>query len=98
MTGCYLTTLPRQFMRGIADFEPDFASSHFLPRKTMFPPFSLLCKVWLELDCWLDAYFERPGTTENVEQNLAAGVFLELLDELRMVLLQVSKDIFIILK
>ena len=97
MTSCYLRTLPRQFMRGMADFKPDFASSHFLPRETVFPPSSLLRRVWLELDRWLNAYLERPSTTEKVEQNLADGAFFELLDKLRMVLLQVSKDIFIIL-
>ena len=68
----------------MANFEPDFASS--LPRR-----------VWPELDRELDAYLERPGTTEKVKQNLAAGAFLKLLDKLRMVLLQVSKSIFIIL-
>src|SRR5437667_6232488 len=35
MTGCYLTELPRQFMRGMANFEPDYASSYFVPRETM---------------------------------------------------------------
>jgi len=32
MTGCYLTTLPFEFMRGQADFEPAYASSYFLAR------------------------------------------------------------------
>ena len=81
----------------MADFEPDFASSHFLLLETVFLPFSLLRRVWPELDHWLDIYLERPGTKEKVEQNLAAGEFLELLDKLRMVLLQVSNGIFIIL-
>lgn len=94
MTGCYLTTLPRQFMRGMADFEPDFASAHFLPRETVLPPPRLLRMVWPKLDHWLDAYFERPGATEQVEQNLAAGAFLELLEKLRMVFLQASIIIF----
>ncbi len=84
-------------MRGMADFEPDFVSSYFFPRETVFPPSSLLRRVWPELDCWLAAYLERPGTTEKAERNLAAKAFLELLDKLRMVLLQVSKDIFILL-
>ncbi len=35
MTGRYLATLPRQFMREMADFESDFSSSHFLPRETI---------------------------------------------------------------
>ena len=90
MTGCYLTTLPRQFMRGMADFKPDFASSYFLPRETVLPPLSLLRKVWPELDMWQDAYYKRPGTTELVEENLAAGAFLQLLQKLRIVFLQVS--------
>ena len=42
MTGCYLTTLPRAFMRGIADFDPEWASSYFLPRDTIRPPLLLL--------------------------------------------------------
>jgi hypothetical protein len=42
MTGCYLTTLPRAFMRGIADFDPEWASSYFLPRETIQPPPLLL--------------------------------------------------------
>ena len=96
MTGCYLTTFPRQFIRGMADFEPDFASSHFVPRENVLLPSLLLRRVWPGLDRWLDTYLERLGTTEKVEQNLAAGAFLELLDKLRMVLLQVSKGILII--
>ena len=35
MTGCYLTTLPRAFMRGIADFDLEWALSYFLPRETI---------------------------------------------------------------
>ena len=47
MTGCYLTDLPRQFMRGVADFEPDYASNYFVPRETVRPPSSLRRRVWL---------------------------------------------------
>ncbi|EED13539.1 hypothetical protein TSTA_097950 [Talaromyces stipitatus ATCC 10500] len=42
MTDCYLTTLPRSFMRGIADFDPDWSSSYYLPRETVCPPPVLL--------------------------------------------------------
>lgn len=93
MLGCYLTTLPRQFMRGMADFEPDFPSSHFLPRETVLPPPSLLKKVWPTLDHWKDAYHKLPGTTEVVEENLASGAFLELLAKLRVVFLQVRANL-----
>ena len=46
MTGYYLTDLPRQFMRGIADFEPDYASNYFVPRETVKPPLTLRRRVW----------------------------------------------------
>jgi hypothetical protein len=35
MTGCYLTTLPRAFMRGVADFSPDYESSYNCPREDL---------------------------------------------------------------
>jgi hypothetical protein len=91
MTGCYLTTIPREFIRGVADFEPDYASSYFLPRATIQPPASLLRRVWPDLDRWREAHLDFPGATEKVEPNLAAGAFLELLDKLRVVFLQVSR-------
>ena len=90
MTGCYLTTIPREFIRGVADFEPDYASSYFLPRAAVQPPSSLLRRVWPELDRWREAHLELPGATEKVTPNLAAGAFLELLERLRAVFLQVS--------
>jgi hypothetical protein len=89
MTGCYLTTLPRAFMRGIADFDPEWASSYFLPRETIQPPPLLLGRVWPDLDRWQAAHLERPDATEQVEPNQAAGGFLELLQRLRSVFLQV---------
>lgn len=89
MTGCYLTTLPRQFMRGVADFDPDYASAYFIPRETVSPPQSLRRRVWPELDRWLDAHLGRPGATETVDPNIAAGGHLQLLDKLRDVFLQV---------
>ena len=45
MTGYYLTTLPRAFIRGIADFDPEYASSYFLPRETVAPLALLLSRV-----------------------------------------------------
>jgi hypothetical protein len=46
--------------------------------------------VWPDLDRWQAAHLELPEATEKVEANLAAGGFLELLDRLRDVFLQVS--------
>ena len=88
MNGCYLTTLPRAFMRGIADSGPEWASSYFLPRETIQPPPLLLSRVWPDVDRWQTAHLERPDTSEQVEPNLAAREFLELL-QLRSVFLQV---------
>jgi len=89
MTGCYLTTLPRAFMRGIADFDPEWASSYFLPQETIQPPPLLLSRIWPDIDRWQAAHLERPDMSEWVEPNLAAGGFLELLQRLRSVFLQV---------
>jgi hypothetical protein len=90
MTSCYLTDLPLQFMRGIAGFEPDYASNYFIPRDTVKPPLSLRQRVWPDLDRWRQAHLGLPGSIEAIEPNLAAGGFLELLDKLRDVFLQDS--------
>lgn len=94
MTSCYLANVPRQFMRGMADFEPDYGSSYFVPRETVKPPPTLRRRVWPQLDRWREAHLDLPGATEVVEPNLAAGGFLELLDKLRDVFLQVSFNIY----
>ena len=83
MTGCYLTSLPRQFMRSTADFDPEWAGSYYVPRSSASPPASLLMAVWPELDHWQQKY-----SSGALEQNKAAGAFLELLQWLRAVLLQ----------
>jgi Centromere DNA-binding protein complex CBF3 subunit, domain 2 len=95
MTGCYLTTLPFEFMRGQADFEPAYASSYFLARDIQ-PPDCLRRLVWPDLDRWRAAHLELPEATERVEPNLAARGFLELLDRLRDVFLQVSITLFLL--
>lgn len=89
MTGCYLTTFLRAIMRGIADFDPQWASSYFLPRDTVHQP-SLSQRVWPGLDRWQAAHLERLDVTEQVQPNLAAGGFLELLQRFHSVFLQVS--------
>jgi hypothetical protein len=92
MTGCYQTGLPRGFMRAQAGFDPLYRGSDFVPRATVKPPPSLLRCVWPSLDVWADAHFERSGAREGqrVEVNRAAGAFLELLEKLREVFLQVG--------
>lgn len=60
----------------------------------MVPPPALLRMVFLWLDGWRAAHLGLPNATEQVEPNLAAGAFLELLDKLRMVFLQVSSPFY----
>ena len=60
-------------MRGIADFDPEWASSYFLPRETIQPPPLLLSRIWPDMDRWQAAHLERPDASEWVEPNLAAG-------------------------
>ena len=91
MTGCYLTSLPREFMRGVADFDPDYKGAYFLPRACVSPPPCLLDRVWPEADGWHAAHMGLPTAPEKVEPNLASGAFLELLLKLKIVFLQASE-------
>ena len=77
-------------MRAIADFDPDYAASYCISRDAAAPSPALRSQVWPEFDLWMDAHAGAPTATEQVESNLAAGAFFELLDKLRNVLLQVS--------
>ena len=88
MTGCYLTSLPFKFIRAVADFDPEWSGSYFIPRATVRPPIVLLGQVWPELDKWKEAHNGGSCSDLGVEQNMAAGAFLELLEWFREVLLQ----------
>lgn len=90
MTGCYLTTLPRAFMRGVADFSPDYEASYYCPREAVKPPENLRRLVWPALDRWKRAHLGESNEVA-VDRNIAAGGFLSLLDRLRDVFLQVSR-------
>lgn len=87
MTGCYLTSLPFEFMRSSADFDPDWPGSYFIPRDTVKPPASLLRQLWPHLERWKAAH---ESDSPSVEHNMAAEAFLDLLGWLREVLLQDS--------
>ena len=89
MTGCYLTTLPRAFMRGVADFSPDYEASYYCPREAVRPPETLRRLVWPALDRWKRAHLGESDKVA-VDWNIAAGGFLSLLDRLRNVFLQAS--------
>ncbi len=74
----------------MADFEPEFAYSHFFPCETFVPSLFLLRKVWPKLDSWLDVYFECFVIIKRVKQNLAAKAFLKLVEKLHIVFLKVN--------
>ena len=78
MTSCYITTLPFEFMRAAADFEPAWAGSYHVPRATVRPEPWLRSQIWPQLDGW--------GSFEADDK--ATGAFIELLHWLRDVLLQ----------
>jgi hypothetical protein len=70
-------------MRATADFDPEWSGSYFVPRATVIPPPQLAAAVWPELDSW-----KARLDSGDIEQNKAAGAFIELLYWLRQVLLQ----------
>ena len=67
-------------MRAVADFDPEWAGCYFIPRSTVKPEPSLLSRIWPELDSWKEAFDRPSAATTPVEQNKAAGAFLELLE------------------
>lgn len=53
LSNCYLTHLPRKFVRAIAGFEPSVRGNYYLPRAKILPPSSLVQAVWPWVDQWL---------------------------------------------
>jgi hypothetical protein len=90
MTGCYLTSLPLEFMRAVADFDPEWSGSYFVPRSTVKPPSRLIARVFPAMDYWREKHDapESSPMAAAVQQDRAAGAFLELLGWLREVVLQ----------
>jgi hypothetical protein len=59
LTNCYLTHLPRKFMRSMTSFSPSIQGNIYLPRAKTLPPQLLEQAVWPFVDEWLtwfDAY------------------------------------------
>jgi hypothetical protein len=59
LTNCYLTHLPRKFMRSMTSFSPSIQGNLYLPRAKTLPPQLLEQAVWPFVDEWLtwfDAY------------------------------------------
>jgi hypothetical protein len=83
MMGCYLTSLPHNFMRRMAG-HPDQKGCFEISRAATKPPDELLTMIWPELDQWTDRF--GPDKIND----LAASGFCELLRQLREVILQDS--------
>jgi Centromere DNA-binding protein complex CBF3 subunit, domain 2/Transcriptional activator of glycolytic enzymes len=52
LTNCYLTAIPRQFVRSMAGFPPEPQGNFYLPRAKILPPSSLLRTLWPWIDEW----------------------------------------------
>ena len=85
MVGCYLNSLPREFMRVMAGHPPNMGSFE-IPRASLTPPDELLSMIWPDLDQWKDRF----GPGHGQHDDLAAQGFTSLLFSLREVVLQDS--------
>jgi hypothetical protein len=110
LSNCYLTHLPRKFVRSMAGFEPSNRGDYFIPRAKIQPPSSLIREVWPWVDEWLqwfkahgqNDFSPAPGLItpvpeEEEQDDLAAQGFLRLLDQFRTIFLQDSvilRDLF----
>jgi Centromere DNA-binding protein complex CBF3 subunit, domain 2 len=107
LTNCYLSNLPQEFIRGMADFNPNKPGDYYLPRAKILPPQSLVRSLWPWVDQWLAWFAQGQGndapssyeslpsldplpSAEEDRKDLAAQGFLQLLVELRTILLQDS--------
>ena len=76
----YLTSLPREFMRGMAGFDPKHPGTYHIARAAVTLSSELLSSFWPSLDKWLKHSFVDIATIQ----------FVRLLDYLRVVYLQDS--------
>jgi hypothetical protein len=85
MLGCYLNSLPREFMRKMAG-HPAQMGCFEIRRARATPPAALSSLIWPELDAWRGRFGPDPGQIDD----LAAAGFTDLLFYLREVILQDS--------
>jgi hypothetical protein len=83
--GCYLNSLPREFMRVMAG-HPAHMGCFEIPRANVTPPDELLSMIWPGLDQWKDRF----GPGHGQVHDLAAMGFTNLLFSLREIVLQDS--------
>jgi hypothetical protein len=85
MVGCYLTALPRKFMRTMAG-HPSQIGCFEIPHGNIRPPAILLSQIWPQLSIWEGRF----GTQDGQINDLAAAGLTSLLFYLREVILQDS--------
>ena len=73
LTNCYLTHLPRKFMRSMAGFAASVQGNFFLPRARVPPPRSLERSVWPFVDEWLAWLDEGEGVGEGAAVDEGEG-------------------------
>jgi hypothetical protein len=66
MSNCYLSGLPRKFLRTMAGFNPEDHGNYYIPRATISPPESLVRALWPWVDAWL-SWFNRGDLDEDKE-------------------------------
>ena len=67
MTICYLSSIPREFVRRAAGFNPTGRGDYFIPRAMVDPPESLRQSLWPWIDAWVAWYREEGPEPEPVE-------------------------------
>src|SRR5467141_3674443 len=103
MTICYLSSIPREFVRRAAGFNPTGRGDYFIPRAMVDPPESLRQSLWPWIDAWVAWYREEgpepepvegpePGTEGADNRDLSGQGFLRLMDKLRTILIQDSVE------
>ena len=82
MHGCYLNSLPREFMRVIAG-HPAYMGCFEIPWASVVPLDELLLMIWPDLDMWKGRFSPEHGWI----QDLAVMGFIDLLFSLCLVIL-----------
>jgi hypothetical protein len=90
LSQCYLSNLPRKFVRATAGFDPSLQGSYYLPRAGIQPPESLIRDLWPWVDEWAEWYERGLGDPTDDRRDIAGQGFLRLLKLLRPILLQDS--------
>lgn len=91
MVSCYLVCLPVKAVKALAGFSAEREGDYFLSRASVNPPDALKKKVFPQIDEWKKRFDDK---TDIADEDLAARNFLELLEHLRVVFLQVHIPFF----